>query len=52
MPCNLCKCKELVLNTEKGQANPSPTGNIKQAKFLVLLGVSFQRNGRFTEHIK
>ena len=52
MPCNLSKCKELVLK-KKGQANPSPiAGNIEQAEFLVLLGVNFQANGRFTEHIK
>ena len=39
---------------EKGQANPSPIsmGNIEHAEFLVLLGVTFQGNGRFTEHIK
>ena len=51
MPCNLSKCKELVL-TKKGQANPSPIGNIEQAQFLVLSRVTFQGNGRFTEHIK
>ena len=52
MPCNLSKCKELVLK-KKGQANPSPIGNIKQAEFLVLRGVTFQRTaGRVTEHIK
>ena len=53
MPCNLSKCKELVLK-KKGQANHSPiAGNIEQAEFLVLLlGVTFQANGRFTEHIK
>ena len=51
MPCNLSKCKELVLK-KKGQADPSPIGNIEQAEFLVLLGVTFQGNGRFTEHIK
>ena len=51
MPCNLSKCKELVLK-KKGQANPSPIGNIEQAEFLVLLGVTFQGNGRFTEHIQ
>ena len=40
MPCNLSKCKELVLK-KKGQANPSPiAGNIEQAEFLVLLGVT------------
>ena len=51
MPCNLSKCKELVLK-KKGQANPSPiAGNIEQAEFLVLLGVTLQANGRFTEHI-
>ena len=28
MPCNLSKCKELVLK-KKGQANPNPIGNIE-----------------------
>ena len=51
MPCNLSKCKELVLK-KKGQVNPSPIGNIEQVESLVLLGVTFQGNGRFTEHIK
>ena len=39
---------------KKEQANPSSIsmGNIEQAEFLVLLGVTFQGNGRFTEHIK
>ena len=54
MPCNLSKCKESWLLKKKGQANPSPIsmGNIEQAEFLVLLGVTFQGNGRFTEHVK
>ena len=43
--------KELVLK-KKGQENPSPIGNIEQTEFLVLLGVTFQGNGRFIEHIK
>ena len=51
MPCNLSKCKELVLK-KKGQVNPSPIGNIEQTEFLVVLGMTFQGNGRFTEHIK
>ena len=51
MPCNLSKCKELVLKM-KGQANPSPIGKIEQAEFLVLPGVTFQGNSRFTEHVK
>ena len=51
MPCNISKCKELVLK-KKGQVNPSPIGNIVQVESLVLLGVTFQGNGRFTEHIK
>ena len=51
MPCNLSKCKELVLK-KKGQANPSPIGYIEQAEFIGLLGVTFQGNGRLTEHIK
>ena len=51
MPCNLSKRKELVLK-KKGQANSSPIGNIEQAEFVVLSGVTFQGSGRFTEHIK
>ena len=51
MLCNLSKCKELVLK-KKGHVNPSPIGNVEQAEFLVLLGVTFQGNGRFTEHTK
>ena len=51
MPFNLSKCTELVLK-KKGQANTSPIGNIEQAEFLVVLGMTFQGNGRFTEHIK
>ena len=51
MSCNLSKCKELVLK-KKGQANPSPIGNIEQAEFLVLLRVTFQGNGRFTEPLR
>ena len=27
-------------------------GDVEQAEFLVLLGVTFQGNGRFTEHTK
>ena len=50
MPCNLSKCKELVLK-KKEQANRSPIGNIEQAEFLVLLGVTFQGNGRFTKQV-
>ena len=51
MPCNLSKCKELVLK-KKGQANPSPIGYIEQAEFIGLLEVTFQGNGRLTELIK
>ena len=53
MPCNLSKCEEfnLVLK-KKEQANPRLTGKIKEAEFLVQHGVTFQRAGRVTEHIK
>ena len=50
MPCNLSQFKELFFK-KKGQANPSPIGNIEQAEFLVLLGMTFQGYGTFTEHI-
>ena len=52
MPCNLSKCKELVLK-KKGQTNPSPIGKYRAGRIsCATCGVTFQGNGRFTEHIK
>ena len=52
MPCNLSKCKELVLK-KKEQASPSPIGKYRAGRISsATCGVTFQGNGRFTEHIQ
>jgi hypothetical protein len=54
MSCNTSKCKELVLN-KSGRAEqyiPSSIMNMEQCPELKLLGVTFQSNCKFTEHVK
>ena len=54
MTCNSSKCKELVLR-KSGQPelySPHPIMNIEQCNKLKILGVTFQPNCKFTEHIK
>jgi hypothetical protein len=59
MSCNTSKCKELVLN-KSGRAEQyiylafrtSSIMNMEQCPKLKLLGVTFQSNCKFTEHVK
>ena len=54
MSCNTSKCKELVLK-KSGRAEKyiSPSiKNMEQCPKLNLMGVTFQSNGKFTEHVK
>jgi hypothetical protein len=52
MPCNIGKCKELVLG-KKGNVTEYPRlYNIKQCSSLVLLGVTLQSSCKFSEHVK
>ena len=46
IPCNLFKCKELVLS-KKGQANPSPVGKVKYRKALFTQGIPFSSKPGF-----
>lgn len=51
MPCNISGCKELVLN-KKNRVVINPVNGIKQVEKLKILGVTFQDNNRFNEHVK
>ncbi|CAB4001893.1 Hypothetical predicted protein [Paramuricea clavata] len=54
MSCNTSKCKELVVN-KSGRAEqyiPPSIMNMEQCPKLKLLGVTFQSNCKFTEHVK
>ena len=47
MQCNLKQCKELCTNCSNSQID-----HITQVDSLKILGVTFQSNCRFTEHIR
>ena len=51
MPCNTAKCRELVAQ-KKNQADTVPVNGLKQVNKLKILGVTFQENNRFNEHVK
>ena len=51
MPCNIAKCRELVAQ-KKNKADAVPVKGLKQANKLKILGVTFQENNRFNEHVK
>ena len=53
MSCNLAKCKELAI-CKKNVLSPNfkPVNGITQLSTLKILGVTFQNNGRFLEHIR
>ena len=52
MVCNPCKCKELVVRKKNHDELYSPINNIPQCNSFVLLGVSLQSHGKFTEHVQ
>lgn len=51
MPCNVSKCNELLI-CKKTTGQVTPINSIKQKGTLKILGVTFQSNNRFVEHIK
>ena len=51
MPCNIAKCRELVAQ-KKNKADTFPVNGLKQVNTLKILGVTFQENNRFNEHVK
>ena len=51
MPCNIAKCRKLVTQ-KKNKADTVPVNGLKQVNKLKILGVTFQENNRFNEHVK
>ena len=52
MSCNPGKCKELIFRKQNNTDNFPPIFSIPQCSSLVLLGLTFQSNFKFTEHVK
>ena len=54
MTCNPIKCKELTFLKKGSNADAfyPPTADIRQCKKLQLLGVCFQEDSRFVNHVK
>ena len=53
--CNPSKCKELIFRKKKSSGTRhqyAPINNIPQCDSLVLLGLTFQPNCKFSEHIR
>ena len=51
MPCNIAKYRELVAQ-KKNKTDTVPVNGLKQVNKLKILGVPFQENNRFNEHVK
>ena len=51
MPCRVSKCQELCFQKRR-KASSTPIDNIKQVSSLKILGITFQNNSRFNEHIR
>ena len=52
MICNTSKCKELVLRKKGFNENIPSIYNIPQCKKLKILGVTFQENCKYREHVR
>ena len=55
MLCNPSKCKELIFRKKESSGTRhqyAPINNIPQCDSLVLLGLTFQPNCKFSEHVK
>ena len=55
MPCNPSKCKELMFGKKESSGTRhqyAPINNIPQCDSLVLLGLTFQPNCKFSEHVR
>ena len=51
MPCNTAKCHEHMAQ-KKNKTDRVPVNGLKQGNTLKILGVTFQENNRFNEHVK
>ena len=52
MSCNVLKCHELILRKRNVQYITEAVDGINQLESLKVLGVTFQNNCRFSEHVK
>ena len=55
MLCNPSKCKELIFRKKERSGTRlqyAPINNIPQCDSLVLLGLTFQPNCKFSEHVR
>ena len=55
MLCNPSKCKELIFRKKESSGTRhqyAPINNIPQCDSLVLLGLTFQPNSKFSEHVR
>ena len=55
MLCNPSKCKELIFRKKESSGaryQYVPFNNIPQSDSLVLLGLTFQPNSKFSEHVR
>ena len=55
MLCNPSKCKELIFRKKESSGarhQYAPINNIPQCDSLVLLGLTFQPNSKFSEHVR
>ena len=52
MKCNKAKCKELTIGKKCNNSIYPEMFNIKQYDRATLLGVTFQSNSKFSEHVK
>ncbi|EDO27594.1 predicted protein [Nematostella vectensis] len=52
MVCNSSKCKELVFRKKGCNQNIELVNNIPQCTVLPILGITFQSNGKYSEHVR
>ena len=52
MKCNPEKCKELIISKKGFNEVILPLHNIPRCTSVVILGMTFQENGKFSMHVK
>ena len=52
MICNPSKCKELIFRKKGFTQDIAPVNNIPQCAKLTILGVTFQENCKYSEHVR
>ena len=52
MTCNLTKCKEIIFSKKGFSQDIAPVRNILQCTELSILGVTFQKNCKYSSHVR